>query len=226
MFPPHPQQLHSYLEQADFPLVRYHPPAWGHCPQVLHVWMDLSYWLHILGGWRACWSLRDLCYDTRGLKQVLWSVWRVRPQPGGTGCWCCCCWGRQRQSRNGSARRPLGSPTQRTGSSVSMFSLSLSGPVGTGRKACKVITECWRGVLVGSMGYPDLTLRYAWFLFILNVCECLSPFFFFHVIVNWELEFCQCNVQYQTSCIKVYSIISCFLQNTEQHKHYPEKHTN
>ena len=99
--------------------------------------MGLSYWSRIPGVWRACWRRGRQSSDKHGSKQVWWSAWTGQPLPGGTGCWCCCCWGRRRQSRSGSGRRPPGPPTRRPGSSVSMFSWSLSGPVGMRRdKSC------------------------------------------------------------------------------------------
>lgn len=141
-FPPHHQPFRSYLEQADFPSVRYHPPAWDHCPQAPRVWMDPSYWLHILAGWHACWSRLDLCSGKRGWKRAWWSVWTAQHQPGGTGCWCCCCSDLRPQIHNGSGRTQLDPPTQRKDSTVSMFSLSLSEPVGVwGKKS--VNTQSW-----------------------------------------------------------------------------------
>lgn len=131
--PLHPQLWRCSCEQAEFPSKRCHPPAWGHCRPVLPVSKGRRCWSHNPGGWRARPKERLSC-GQRGRSWAWWSGWRARRQPGGSGCWCCCCWSRQQQSRNGSGRRPLGPPSQKTRSTASTFSLSPPGPGGRRRE--------------------------------------------------------------------------------------------
>lgn len=190
--------------------------------------MGPSYWWRIPGGWPACWSRGRQSSDKHGSKQAWWSAWTGQPLPGGTGCWCCCCWGRRRQSRSGSGRRPPGPPTRRPGSSVSMFSWSLSGPVGMRRdKSCTLSLtaeqESYFVIQISDRAWFDIKELFS------NWGHC-SFQVYANAVLPWFISFLLCHCRYVCwNCDSANSISIMtnyntwanirLLTNTEQQRH-------